>query len=134
MILRFYSFEYSEINKKERLPIWRDSNRLLLEIEQAVRDFSCYHKYTIGSYLRRQAMYVCRMLVGALSAEGQQRVKPGATDAAATYDWLKGVQSSTLSTDNPRLFVSKVVVCQQGYLKGGLRRRCVELITVPPLS
>jgi hypothetical protein len=29
----------------ERLPIWRDANRLLLGVEQAVRGFGRYHKY-----------------------------------------------------------------------------------------
>jgi hypothetical protein len=35
---------------------------------------------------------------------------------------------------NPRLAVSKVIVRQQGYLKGGLRRRCIESITFLPSS
>jgi len=35
---------------------------------------------------------------------------------------------------NPRLIVSKVIARQQGYLKGGLRRRCVESLTIPPFS
>jgi len=34
------------INKTHSLPIWRDANRLLLLIEQAVKTFSRYHKYT----------------------------------------------------------------------------------------
>ena len=44
------------MNANNRLPIWRDSSRLLIEIEQAVRQFSRYHKYTIGTDLWRQAM------------------------------------------------------------------------------
>jgi hypothetical protein len=44
------------------LPIWRDANRLLLEVEQAVRHFPRYHKYTLGSELRTQAMLVCRLV------------------------------------------------------------------------
>jgi hypothetical protein len=35
---------------------------------------------------------------------------------------------------NPRLAVSKVIVRQQGYLKGGLRRRCIESIIFLPSS
>lgn len=35
---------------------------------------------------------------------------------------------------NLRLAVSKVIVRQQGYLKGGLRRRCIESITFLPSS
>ena len=49
-----------------RLPLWRDANRLLLEIELAVKTFSRYHKYTIGSDMRRQAMGVIRLIVRAL--------------------------------------------------------------------
>lgn len=47
------------------LPIWRDSQQLLLLIEQAVRHFPRYHKYTLGSELRRQAMLICRLLARA---------------------------------------------------------------------
>jgi four helix bundle protein len=44
------------------LPIWRDANQLLLDIEQAVKHFPRYHKYTLGSELRRQAMRICRLV------------------------------------------------------------------------
>lgn len=36
------------------LPIWHDANRLLLIIEEAVRWFPRYHKYTLGTDLHRQ--------------------------------------------------------------------------------
>ena len=41
-------------------PIYRDCRRLLVHTEEAVRRFSCYHKYTVGTDLRRQAMAVMR--------------------------------------------------------------------------
>ncbi|MEA3642942.1 MAG: hypothetical protein VBE63_23810 [Lamprobacter sp.] len=50
------------------LPIWRDANRLLLAVEQAVRRFLRYHKYSLGSDLRRQAMQLCRLIHRAASA------------------------------------------------------------------
>ncbi|WP_295401492.1 four helix bundle protein [uncultured Thiocystis sp.] len=53
------------MNHLNHLPIWRDANRLLLAIEQAVRQFPRYHKYTLGSDLRRQAMTVCRLILRA---------------------------------------------------------------------
>ncbi len=40
----------------KQLPLWRAATRFLLEIEDAVRRFPRYHKYTLGSDLRRQAM------------------------------------------------------------------------------
>jgi len=61
------------VRKRQSLPIWRDANRLLLEVEVAVRQFSRYHKYTVGSDLRHQAMRICRMLSRALRSEGAAR-------------------------------------------------------------
>lgn len=54
------------------LPIWRDANRLLLAIEQAVRVFPRYHKYTLGTELRRQAMQVCRLIMRAADQRAEQ--------------------------------------------------------------
>ena len=48
--------------KNNQLPeIVKKSERLLLDIERAVRGFARYHKYTIGSDIRKQAMTVLRM-------------------------------------------------------------------------
>ena len=47
----------------DRLPIWRDTQCLLLVIEPAVRTFPQYHKYALGSDMRRQAMSLSRLLV-----------------------------------------------------------------------
>lgn len=41
-------------------PIYRDCRRLLLHTEQVVRRFSRYHKYTVGTDLRQQAMGIMR--------------------------------------------------------------------------
>ena len=49
----------------KQLPLWRAATRFLLEIEDAVRRFPRYHKYTLGSDLRRQAMTVCRLVARA---------------------------------------------------------------------
>ncbi len=50
----------------KKLPLWRDANRLLLEIEIAVRAFPRYHKYAIGTDMRRQAMGVIRLIARAV--------------------------------------------------------------------
>jgi len=49
-----------------KFPIYRDANTLLIQIEQAVRGFPRYHKYTIGTELRTQAMLVVRLLSRAI--------------------------------------------------------------------
>lgn len=77
----------------QQLPIWRDANRLLLAIEQAVRHLDAglpwparcaqaslaqirsrricprYHKYALGGDLRRQAMGVCRLIIRAYNEQ-----------------------------------------------------------------
>jgi hypothetical protein len=45
--------------------IWADAMRLATEIEVAVRGFPRYHKYTLGTDLRRQAALVCRRVAQA---------------------------------------------------------------------
>ena len=52
------------------LPIWRDANRLMLEVEQAVRGFPRYHKYTVGSELRASVLRLCRTIHRAWSRKG----------------------------------------------------------------
>ncbi|WP_201245726.1 four helix bundle protein [Halochromatium salexigens] len=50
------------MRQPQHFPLWRDANRLLLAIEQAMRDFPRYHKYTLGTDLRRQAMAICQLV------------------------------------------------------------------------
>ncbi|MDP5137337.1 four helix bundle protein [Rheinheimera baltica] len=47
------------------LPVWRDATRFMVEIELAVKQFPRYHKYTLGSELRQQAMSICRLVARA---------------------------------------------------------------------
>ena len=41
-------------------PIYRDIRRLLVHTEEMVRRFARYHKYTVGTDLRTQAMSMMR--------------------------------------------------------------------------
>lgn len=49
------------MTKQPLPPITKIAERLLLDIEQAVRGFARYHKYTLGSELRTQAMTIVRL-------------------------------------------------------------------------
>lgn len=53
------------MNGSRKPAIWADAMRLATEIEVAVRGFSRYHKYTLGTDLRRQAAQVCRRVARA---------------------------------------------------------------------
>lgn len=53
------------MNGQRKPAIWADAMRLAVEIETAVRSFPRYHKYTLGSDLRRQAAAVCRRVAQA---------------------------------------------------------------------
>jgi hypothetical protein len=58
------------------IPLWRDASRFLVEVEAAVRGFPRYHKYTLGSDLRRQAMALCRLVARAAQAPaGPERAR-----------------------------------------------------------
>ncbi len=46
----------------QSIPIWRDANALLVAVENAVRHFPRYHKYTLGSEMRLKAMQICRLI------------------------------------------------------------------------
>jgi hypothetical protein len=48
------------MNAPRKPAIWADAMRLATEIEVAVRGFSRYQKYTLGSDMRRQAAEICR--------------------------------------------------------------------------
>lgn len=50
------------------LPIWKTA------LEQAVRRFPRYHKYTLGSELRQTAQLICRLVARANEARDAGRV------------------------------------------------------------
>ena len=52
---------------RKNFPIWRDAEQLCIEIEQAVRNFPRYHKYTIGSELRTLASGVLSAVTHAIN-------------------------------------------------------------------
>ncbi len=53
-------------------PIYRDIQRLLVHTEAVVRRFSRYHKYTVGTDMRRQAMLLMRGVHRACFDRAQQ--------------------------------------------------------------
>lgn len=84
------------MERPHHFPRWRDANRLLLTIAQAVRDFDArrpesacyaqtsitktrfapigprYHKCALGTEMRRQAMMICRLVSRAVSRGDDQ--------------------------------------------------------------
>ena len=42
----------------KNFPIWRDAEQLMVSVELAVRQFSRYNKYTLGTELSQMAMQV----------------------------------------------------------------------------
>ena len=56
-----------------RLPLWKAAMDLAVHLEQAVRRFPRYHKYTLGTDLRRCAQRLCRLVTRAAQAGVEQR-------------------------------------------------------------
>jgi hypothetical protein len=53
-------------------PIYRDCRRLLIHTEESVKQFSRYHKYTVGTDLRKNAMQIMRGVHRAVYDKAQQ--------------------------------------------------------------
>jgi hypothetical protein len=51
----------------EHLPIYRDAMKLAIHLENTVRGFSRYAKYTLGSEMRRQAQTILGLVIRANS-------------------------------------------------------------------
>jgi len=51
--------------RNEHLPIYKSSYDLCLYLDRIVRNFSRYHKYTLGTHLREGALRVLRLVTRA---------------------------------------------------------------------
>ena len=72
-------------------PIYRDCRRLLVHTEAVVQRFSRYHKYTVGTDLRQQAMALMRgMHVAVYDRPNQARH----VQARAAIDFITCVAQS----------------------------------------
>jgi len=96
------------------IPLWRDANTLLLEIEKSVRYFPRYHKYTLGAEMRQQAMRICRLINRAFIDKESK---------------LQTVKRLVMAINDG---VNEAHIIQQGTLKGGLKRRCVRTLFIQP--
>lgn len=68
-------FGFMHINAylSKNFPIWRDAEQLVLCIEQAVRQFARYHKYTLGSELRQLASAVLSNVTHAINQPARRQ-------------------------------------------------------------
>jgi hypothetical protein len=57
----------------EHLPIYRDAYDLTVHIEQIVRSFSRYHKYTLGTELRNKMRAVLERVIEANMSNIERR-------------------------------------------------------------
>ena len=53
--------------------LWRDASQFMVDVEEAVRRIPRYHKYTLGTDLRRHAMSICRLVARAAQVNDTQR-------------------------------------------------------------
>ncbi len=60
----------------ESLPIWRGANRFLLSIEKVVKHFPRYHKYNLGSELRKNALQICNLVHRVWQQKKQKLTEP----------------------------------------------------------
>lgn len=58
----------------EHLPIYKKGMELSVSLENAVRNFSRYHKYTLGADMRDTAREILKLIVRANSRQEKQAV------------------------------------------------------------
>ena len=59
----------------EHLPIFRDAYDLAVHLENTVRNFSRYHKYTLGADLRNQSRRILDLIVRANNAAEERAAR-----------------------------------------------------------
>ncbi|MGQ0593817.1 MAG: four helix bundle protein [Gammaproteobacteria bacterium] len=72
--------------QSEHLPIYKRSYDLCLYLEQVVRGFSRYHKYTLGADLREGARRVLKLIV---RANGRRDKAPALLELREEVEALK---------------------------------------------
>ena len=111
--------------KHTTYPIWHDATRLMVEIENSVRRFSRYHKYTLGTELRRQAMAICRCIVHAAAHRQAaqeadlERLVFAVEDIKTSIQLARELQALASKTEFARLAELAVAVGKQS---GGWRK------------
>jgi len=58
----------------EKLPIYKQSLDFTVWVEKAVRNFSRYHKYTVGSELRDRSREITILIARANAREGRKEI------------------------------------------------------------
>ena len=58
----------------EHLPIYREAMRLAVHLENTVRGFARYHKYTLGSELRNGSRLIVALIIKANSTPERESV------------------------------------------------------------
>jgi Protein of unknown function (DUF1566) len=104
----------------KRIPIWRDADLLLLEVELAVRTFPRHHKYALSDELRIGAKRICELI--ARTRHKRQHQRECISRLSRTIDSLK-------------IMMSAAFYKQGGYLASGRRARHLTSLTLrtPPM-
>ena len=111
--------------RSDHLPIYRTAFDLAVHIEQIVRQFSRYHKYTLGTELRECSRGVLRLIITANSQRGATR-KATLLRLRQELEWFKVLtrlchESRAFTTTKAYLYISEQIVSlakqNEGWLK-----------------
>jgi hypothetical protein len=111
----------------DHLPISRAAFDLAVHIEQIVRQFSRYHKYTIGTELRACSRHALRLIIIANSQRGATR-KATLLRLRQELEWFKVLvrlchESNAFTTTKAYLYVSEQIVSLAKQHEGWLKAR-----------
>lgn len=107
----------------EHLPIYRAAFDLSVHVEKIVRNFSRYHKYTLGTELRESSKKVVKLIIQANTTRDRE---PLLLKLRQDLEWLKVLarlchESGGFASTRAYLYVSEQIVGiskqNEGWLK-----------------
>ena len=100
--------------------ILRDAHLLLLGIEQSVRKFPRYHKYTLGSELRGQAFAITKLIMHALNQRDQRsqlvpKIQPAVEEIKIQLYLAKELQALASFAEFEKLAALSMAIGRQSW-------------------
>ncbi len=130
-------------NYKNKFPIYRDATQLVVAIEKAVKVFPRYHKYTLGSEMRKTAYDLLIAISYAINNVNSRKssikkahqfsevlkIKIGLANITQVQHHIKHLNTYLKQLQNNAQ--AYIFVSEQGYVHNRLKQRKLRQLFIP---